>query len=83
MGFLGSDVEDIRVEWDSNKGRPFYPGETAKGSVTLKTNKEGVKIQRLSVTLTGRVEVKWTEVRSPRIAMLWDVQKLHHFSRGG
>ena len=62
MGLFGSDVEDIKVHWDSNPGRSFFPGETVKGRAVLKTSKDDVKIQKFTLTLYGNVRIEWSDV---------------------
>ena len=62
MGILSSDVHDIKIFWDTNAGRPFFPGEVVSGRAILVTGKEGVKVQKATIKFTGQVSIHWIEV---------------------
>ena len=62
MSNLNSDVKDIKIKWDPNPGRPFFPGEVVSGKVILVTEKDFVKIQRATIKFNGRISIHWVEV---------------------
>jgi len=61
MGILSSDVKHIVINLDPPPMRPFLPGETVSGTVTLKTEKEGAKVAKVNLDVSGKVHVEWKE----------------------
>ena len=60
MGIFSSDVKQIVITFDNQKlHRPYIPSETVTGQVVVTTDKEGVKVQRLTLKIVGRLEVEW------------------------
>ena len=65
MGLLGdvlSNITKIVIKFDPEPGRPFLAGETMAGKVILSTEKDDVKIQKLTMKLLGKVQVNWKDV---------------------
>ena len=62
MGILSSDVKDVKIVLDPKQGRSFFPGEVMKGKVILVTEKDDIKLQKLTMTFTGESIMKWKDV---------------------
>ena len=62
MGILSSDVKEVKIVLDPKQGRSFFPGEVMKGKVILVTEKDDIKLQKLTMTFTGESIMKWKQV---------------------
>ena len=62
MGILSSDVKEVKIVLDPKQGRSFFPGEVMKGKVILVTEKDDIKLQKLTMTFTGESIMKWKDV---------------------
>ena len=62
MGILSSDIKDIKIVLDPKQGRSFFPGELMKGKIILVTEKEDVKILKLTLDFSGISGMAWTAV---------------------
>ena len=62
MGVLTSDVKEIKIIWDSNPGRSYFPGEEISGKAVLITEKDDVKLLHSTIRFSGYVSVLWVEV---------------------
>ena len=50
MGILSSDVKEVKIVLDPKQGRSFFPGEVMKGKVILVTEKDDIKLQKLTTS---------------------------------
>ena len=62
MGILSSDVSDIKIIFDPNPGRPYLQGEVISGKAILVTGKDGVKVQKATIKVSGQVSIHMIEV---------------------
>ena len=61
MGVFSSDVKHIVIKFNPPPTRPFLPGESVSGTATLNTEKEGAKVAKIILKISGKVHVEWTE----------------------
>ena len=64
MGILTSDVKEIKIIWDPDPGRPFFPGEVVSGKMILVTEKDDVKVHKSLIKFNGNISIHWIEVSS-------------------
>ena len=62
MGVFSSDVKEIKIIWDPNPGRSFFPGEEINGKVVLVTEKDDVKLLHSTIKFSGEISVCWSKV---------------------
>ena len=62
MGIFNSDVKEIKIVWDRNIGRSYFPGEEVSGKAVLITEKDDVKIQKATITFTGELSIFFIDV---------------------
>ena len=58
MGLLSSDVEAVVIELDKTN-QPVVVGDTISGSVLVTTEKEGVKVKKITLDITGEIEIEF------------------------
>ena len=58
MGLLSSDVEAVVIELDK-PNQPFVAGDNISGSVLVTTQKEGVKVKKITLDITGETEIEF------------------------
>eukprot|EP00090_Calanus_glacialis_P029161 TRINITY_DN46794_c0_g1_i1.p1 TRINITY_DN46794_c0_g1~~TRINITY_DN46794_c0_g1_i1.p1 ORF type:complete len:383 (+),score=115.83 TRINITY_DN46794_c0_g1_i1:68-1150(+) len=58
MGLLSSDVEAVVIELDK-ANQPLIVGDTISGSVLVTTQKEGVKVKKITLDITGEIEIEF------------------------
>ena len=58
MGLLSSDVEAVVIELDKTN-QPLVVGDTVAGAVLVTTEKEGVKVKKITLDITGEIEIEF------------------------
>ena len=58
MGLLSSDVEAVVIELDK-ANQPIVAGETVTGAVLVTTQKSGVKVQSITLEVTGEIDIEF------------------------
>ena len=63
MEGFNSDVKDIKIKWDPDPGRPYFPGEVVSGKAIFVTEKDDVKIQKATIKFIGLISINLEVVR--------------------
>jgi len=58
MGLLSSDIEAVVIELDK-ANQPLIVGDVVSGSVLVTTQKEGVKVQKITLDILGEIKIEF------------------------